>query len=394
MADTWESPHFRTAIMALTLGFTGMDQSTETSLRSVFSDANARVGHWVLVNESDAQFVVVDMDSMYGPMSWLRLHASGKHVIGFTSAPRTQADYRLGRPADMAQMAELLRSIAIEQGIEVGAAPVAAAPASAAASAPAPAPAPAPPSPAAASMPPPAPPVAAQPAPPPVMPPAMPPAAPVPPPAQAPVAQAPVAPPVAAPTPPPAPAPADAPPPSSGAGLVDWLRPGALSGRARLQRGKAPALLIDFIGRQYFGPATLKPLSPYFESQIAMREFEQLDDAGWQTAIGALGEPQSMTRLLWLGGLLAGGGKLLPGLDPGGRFILNKWPQTEREYPRHFRIATVMMKGPQTIAEIAAGSGSSAEDVADFINANLSTGFAEPAPGGGGGLLGRLRGTR
>lgn len=205
--------------------------------------------------------------------------------------------------------------------------------------------------------------------------------------------------PAAAPAPPPAatsppPAPATAPPPSSGAGLVDWLRPGALSGRARLQRGGAPALFIDFIGRQYFGPATLKPLAAYFESQIAMREFEQLDDAGWQTAVGALGEPQSMTRLLWLGGLLAGGGSLLPGLDPGGRYLLNKWPQTEREYPRHFRIATAMMKGPQTIAEIAAGSGSPPEDVADFINANLATGFAEPAPGGGGGLLGRLRGTR
>lgn len=205
--------------------------------------------------------------------------------------------------------------------------------------------------------------------------------------------------PAAAPVPPPAasvppPAPATAPPPSSGAGLVDWLRPGALSGRARLQRGGAPALFVDFIGRQYFGPATLKPLAPYFESQIAMREFEQLDDAGWQTATAALGEPQSMTRLLWLGGLLAGGGSLLPGLDPVGRYILNKWPQTEREYPRHFRIATAMMKGPQTIAEIAAGSGSPAEDVADFINANLATGFAEPAAGGGGGLLGRLRGTR
>lgn len=237
-------------------------------------------------------------------------------------------------------------------------------------------------------------PVAAQPVAP-AIPPAAPPVA-MPPAAAAPAqaAAAPAAPPMAAPTTPPAPAPAVAPPPSSGAGLIDWLRPGALSGRARLQRGGAPALLIDFIGRQYFGPATLKPLTPYFESPIAMREFEQLDDAGWQSGVAALGEAQSMTRLLWLGGLLAGGGNLLPGLDPAGRYILNKWPQTEREYPRHFRIATAMMKGPQTIAEIAAGSGSPAEDVADFINANLATGFAEPAPGGGGGLLGRLRGTR
>ena len=95
-----------------------------------------------------------------------------------------------------------------------------------------------------------------------------------------------------------------------------------------------------------------------------------------------------------LGAELAEGRGQLIGLPADARVQLLKWPQVEREFPRHFRIATAMMKGPQTIAEIAAGSGSPAEDVADFINANLATGFAEPAPGGGGGLLGRLRGTR
>lgn len=386
--------------MALTLGFTGMDQSTETTLRGVFSDANARVGHWVLVNESDADFVVVDMDSMYGPMSWLRLHASGKRVIGFTSAPRTQADYRLGRPADMAQMAELLRNIAGENGIdipEIAATVAVASPAPEAAS-----PTPVLPASVVAEVTA----VTAAPVAPPQAPPVQQPIQPAPvaaaAAAAAPAAAAPVA---SVPTPAQPPLPSTAvpgttsatavpAPPSSGAGLVEWLRPGALSGRARLQRPGAAALFVDFVGRQYFGPATLKPLSAYFTSPIAMREFEQLDEAGWQSSVGALGEAQSMTRLLWLGGLLAGGGSLLPGLDPAGRYILNKWPQTEREYPRHFRIATAMMKGPQTIAEIAAASSSTAEDVADFINANLATGFAEPAPGGGGGLLGRLRGTR
>jgi hypothetical protein len=39
-----------------------------------------------------------------------------------------------------------------------------------------------------------------------------------------------------------------------------------------------------------------------------------------------------------------------------------------------------MMKGPATLAEIAEGSGMPVEDVADFINANLVTGFAEFVP--------------
>ena len=51
-------------------------------------------------------------------------------------------------------------------------------------------------------------------------------------------------------------------------------------------------------------------------------------------------------------------------------------------------------EGVSNVEEIAAASGSSAEDVTDFINANLATGFAEPVQAGGGGLLGPLRGTR
>src|SRR5690606_4298353 len=78
-----------------------------------------------------ADHVVVDMDSMYGPMSWLRLHAAGRKVIGLTSAPRTQTDYRLGRPFDTDQMVELL--VAVAQGAGTRLEPVASAAAAAAA---------------------------------------------------------------------------------------------------------------------------------------------------------------------------------------------------------------------------------------------------------------------
>jgi hypothetical protein len=93
---------------------------------------------------------------------------------------------------------------------------------------------------------------------------------------------------------------------------------------------------------------------------------------------------------------------LLPGHDPNGQYRLSKWPQTEREYPKHFRIATAMMKGPATIDDIAAASGVDRGEIADFINANLATGYAEPVlpaapepetpskPAGG--LFGRMRG--
>ena len=107
------------------------------------------------------------------------------------------------------------------------------------------------------------------------------------------------------------------------------------------------------------------------------RGLRAVDDATWAADSASAGAAQPLARLRWLGGLLAGKGALLPGHDPDGRYVLNKWPQTEREYPKHFRIATAMMKGPATLAEIAAASGIRVAEVVDFVNANLATGYAE-----------------
>ncbi len=381
--------------MSLTLGLTGMDQATETALKAAFSEVNERFGRWKMVGESDADYVIVDMDSMYGPMSWLRLHAAGKRVIGLTSAPRTQADFLLQRPFDVRELTSVLGVI---DGTPA-AAPAAPVPSPApppAAMSPQvpvsmPTPAPEPPLPAPVAMPAVPPPVAEAPAPPPMLPP---------------VAQQPA---VASATVP-APAAVVAEPPVlpeepaaqtlRNTAFAHWLRPGALTGRARYQGGNGPEVFIDFSQRHYYGPSTLKPLAEYFVANVGLRDFEQLDDRAWQTAIAKLGAPLPLSRLQWLGGLLAGEGRFLPGYNPEGRFVLSKWPETEREYPRHFRIATAMMKGPSTVAEIAASSNVPAADVVDFINANLATGFAEqvgdgttPAESGkSGGLLDRLRG--
>lgn len=124
-----------------------------------------------------------------------------------------------------------------------------------------------------------------------------------------------------------------------------------------------------------------------------------LPAAQWDAAAAQMGAPMPLARLVWFGNLLAGRGRLAPGYDAARRYRMTKWPQTEREYPKHFRIATVMMKGPAHLAEIAEASGVTEPEVADFINANLATGFAEaegdPPPAEqakSGGLFGRLRG--
>jgi hypothetical protein len=115
-----------------------------------------------------------------------------------------------------------------------------------------------------------------------------------------------------------------------------------------------------------------------------------------------LGGAQPFARLQWLAALVAGDGRIAPGYDPNQKFKLLKWPQIEREFPKHFRIATAMMKGPQLLTEIAEASSVTLGEVTDFVNANLATGMAEMesppppldpnAPSAKGGLLGRLRG--
>lgn len=394
--------------MALTLGLTGMDPATETALKSAFAEANARLaGRWRLAPEGEADHIVVDMDSMYGPMSWLRLHAAGKHVIGLTSAPRTQTDFRLGRPFDSYQVARLLQDIAQHDGVDLSltdagrtapkAEQTAASTSAQAASVPASDDARAQAATRATPMPVPAreeTPAAAVETSHAAVPSGM---------THAPAPQDVLPEEVAAPAqeetaapPPPEPPPVPAREPV----FADWLVPGALDRRVRYRRDSGPTLLIDPRAQTWHGPTPLKPIAAYFEGSVHREDFEPLDDARWATESASAGAAQPLARLRWLGGLLAGKGALLPGHDPEGRYVLNKWPQTEREFPKHFRIATAMMKGPATPAEIAAASGIPVTDVADFINANLVTGYAEfvPEPPSApvepqkpSGLLGRLR---
>ncbi|MFC3816606.1 hypothetical protein [Lysobacter sp. GCM10012299] len=364
--------------MRLTLGLTGMDPATETALQAAFQAANGRLGgRWQMLPDTQADYVIVDMDSMYGPMSWLRLHAAGKSVIALTVSQRSQTDFRLANPFDSGSVATLLREIGIQAGVSFDEAPAAPAPAPVVAAAPAPTPAPAPaPAPSVAAAPPAAP-------------------APV---APAPVAPAPAAVEAPAPVAAAAPAPAAKSAATSNDSLLDWLANDRLKGRMRVRGDEV--VLIDMEQRVYHGPAGLKALAPLFEGKLTTGDFISVDANTWDAESARLGAAMPLVRLVWFGNLLAGKGALAPEHDPQRRYQMVKWPQTERDYPKHFRIATVMMKGPALIPEIAEASGVSVAEVADFINANLATGFAEverepePLEAGksGSGLFGRLRG--
>lgn len=375
--------------MTLTFGTTGMDRATEAEVQAAFNAANASCGNlWTLVSDTSAEYVVVDLDSLYGPMSWLKLHGTGRKVIGLTSSTRSKTPYRLPRPVNATDLAVLLSEIAREESEEAGGSGYDAAPqtdaqteddfaasveAFAALDEPEPAA------------------MAAEPE--------------VAEPASAGYDSAPIEPPAPdSATPASQDAPAGAPEPAAAESthaprtLRGWMGVRGPSRRARVVAKNGAVVLIDTNAGVWHGPKELKAVAPCFAAEPGEVTSETPDAAAWEAEAAKFGPAQPLTRLTWLGGLLSG-------KQISGPYQLRKWPQIEREYPRHFRIATVMMKTAATAAEIAAAAGVPEEEVRDFINASLATGHAvsaaqstmEPAPASAptrsapGGLFGRRK---
>jgi hypothetical protein len=339
--------------------FAGLSRQEEAEITTRFKQANASTGnHWLLTPETEAGVLVIDMDSMYGQMSLMKAIGSGKVLVALTAGGRADTDYVLQRPVTAEAIAALFAQI------EAGTPATAPEPA-----APEPAPAPA------AAAPEPAPPAAAAPAAP----------------AQAPAEDLP---PAARTT---AEQPAFVPPPADPR-LADYLRTGALSGPVKLQLAGAPDLVLDPGTQTYLSGSALKPLLPYCAAVIRESDLVPVPAGELPALAASLGGSQPWSRLAWLCALSGGNGALAVGYGLNDKYKLLRWPQTEREFPKHFRIATVMMKAPALLTDIAEQSGVSLAEVIDYVNACLATGVAEPenAPApvpdaGKGGLLGRFR---
>jgi hypothetical protein len=174
-------------------------------------------------------------------------------------------------------------------------------------------------------------------------------------------------------------------------------RIGRAPGPFAVQADGLPRVVID-PQRQQFAPGrSLKSLLAYSTAELPAEAVEALDPDAAEAALRQAGDPQPLGRLVWLLALGGGDGRVL-GHAGDTRFQLAKWPQAEREFPKHFRIATVMMKGAADLAEVAQASGASLAEVIDFVNASLATGVVEPeaAPVASpdtakGGLLARFR---
>ena len=151
--------------------------------------------------------------------------------------------------------------------------------------------------------------------------------------------------------------------------LVDYLLGGLLGEASLLARTGLPSLILDPAEDRYYGGLTLKPLLPYCQGAIKPTEWKPVSAAELER-LRAGGSGLPLARLLWLYALgNSNGHSLLGGLDREARFKLLKWPQIEREFPKHFRIATAIMKAPARIAEVAEAAAAPVNEVVDFINA-------------------------
>ncbi len=177
--------------------------------------------------------------------------------------------------------------------------------------------------------------------------------------------------------------------------LGECLLAGKLMQPLTMQHADGTTLRLDPERGGYTGPATLKPLVPLLEMPIGQSRPLDADAIDHMRQAPAM----PLTRLLWFAALSATPGELAPSLNPQARYHLSRWPQIEREFPRHFRIATAMMKQPGTLGDIASAANAPVSDVVDFVNAYSVAGYVsnDDAPtdatdtAAGAGMFSRLR---
>lgn len=126
----------------------------------------------------------------------------------------------------------------------------------------------------------------------------------------------------------------------------------------------------------HFETTSLKPLAPLLQ-QPASAWTPVYSEA--VHAARAANPAQPLERLRWYAGLIATPGILSRKLSRTERYKLSGWPETEREFPKHFRIAKAMLQDPATADEITAASGMPYEEVVDYINGCYAGGRLEAA---------------
>ncbi len=335
-----------------TVALSGFSRDDETTLRTWFDQVNKALGGpFALIKDLNADVLIIDIDSIYGQMDWLRAQSSGRCVVAHTSGAGTDARYRLPRPLSVSGVEEVMRQLLgrveptsiVADGASTSS-----------------------PLPTISTQTPPTPERIAS--------------------AEKPVVRA------ADNDSPPSTAPPSRPEPmhdqtvaasdvSRDTGtqpvlLVDFLQTGALDAAVAYPLQDGQRLILDPTNQTYIGGSALKSLLPTLTQAISTDNLARMEKSQLERLRKDEPAEHAWTRLLWLAALHAGQGNVI-GFSPEQTFKLARWPQIEREFPRHFRIATAMMRQAGTVEMIATQSGSPANEVADLINAYLVTGHVE-----------------
>jgi hypothetical protein len=178
--------------------------------------------------------------------------------------------------------------------------------------------------------------------------------------------------------------------------LREYLKAGLLGGPACISMKGAPSLVLDPKEKVFHAAGHLSDLTPYC--------MVELPHSAWRPVTThelsrlRIEHPgQTYSHLTWLDVLAHSKGRLAPHLDPGGRYKLKSWPQLERDFPNHLRIAQAMSQAAK-LNEIAAESGAPMGEVFAMVNAYDAIGMIEVesrlprhSPPASKGLLARLR---
>ena len=156
------------------------------------------------------------------------------------------------------------------------------------------------------------------------------------------------------------------------------LAQGTFSSARKLSGPDGAELVVDPAqDAYYFESTSLKPLDALL-AQPASAWTPVYSEA--VKAARAAHPAQSLERLRWYAGLVATPGILNRKLSRNVRYRLSRWPETEREFPRHFRIAKEMLKGLASVDDVVAASGMPHDQVVDYVNASFASGRLEPDP--------------
>jgi len=172
--------------------------------------------------------------------------------------------------------------------------------------------------------------------------------------------------------------PAEVGPVNAAEALALALATGTFSSARRLVGPDGAELVVDPEKNAYhFESTSLKPLAALLEQPASA--WTPIYSEALKAA--RLANPaQPLGRLRWYAGLIATPGILGRKLLRSERYKLSRWPETEREYPKHFRLAKEMVKDFATVDEIVAASGMPHEEVVDYFNACFADGRLEVPP--------------